>query len=64
MLHDLGLAWCIDNEVLLITTQEQADSRLTTEVYDVADLVTCRDEKGDLREDYDQLIETITVATS
>ena len=31
-----------------------------TVVYDVADLVTCRDEKGDLWEDHDSLIETIT----
>jgi hypothetical protein len=59
MLRDLGLTWCIENEVLLITSPERADILLTTEIYDVADLVTCRDEKGELWEDYDQLVEMI-----
>ena len=59
-LRNLGLALDIQDEVLLITTAEKAESHLVTVVYDVADLVTCRDEKGDLWEDYDSLIETIT----
>jgi hypothetical protein len=60
VLHNLGLTFQIWNEVLMITTPEQAESRLEIVVYDVADLVTCRDEKGELWEDFDQLIETIT----
>ena len=38
LLHDLGLAFEIRNEVLSITTPEQAESHLATVVYDVADL--------------------------
>jgi hypothetical protein len=60
LLHNLGLTFVIDDEVLLITTPEIADSHLETVVYDVADLVTCRDEEGRLWEDYDVLIEAIT----
>jgi hypothetical protein len=60
LLDDLGLTFEIRSEVLMITTPEKAEAHLTTVVYDVADLVTCRDEKGELWEDYDQLIETIT----
>ena len=39
MLRELDLTYLIDNEVLLITTPEQADARLATKVYPVADLV-------------------------
>ena len=39
MLGDLDLTYMIDNEVLMITTREKAESRLTTRVYPVADLV-------------------------
>ncbi len=39
MLRDLGLTYLIKNEVLLITTPEEADNQLTTKVYPVADLV-------------------------
>jgi hypothetical protein len=60
MLRELDLTWIIDNEVLLITTPEEANSRLTTEMYDVGDLVTCRDENNELWEDYHTLIDVIT----
>jgi uncharacterized membrane protein YgcG/tetratricopeptide (TPR) repeat protein len=39
VLEQLNLAYVIKNEVLLITTKEQADAYLITKVYPVADLV-------------------------
>ena len=39
MLRELNLTYMIQDEVLLITTPEEADARLTTKVYPVADLV-------------------------
>ena len=59
LLKELNLTWIIDNEVLLITTPEEAENRLTTKVFDVADLVVCRDSKGKLWDDYDSLIDLI-----
>ncbi|MCX7427474.1 MAG: hypothetical protein NTW96_17830 [Planctomycetia bacterium] len=62
MLRDLDMTYIIRNEVLLLTTREKTQERemLLTKVYDVADLVVFRDEAGQRREDYDQLVETIT----
>jgi hypothetical protein len=61
ILRQLGLVFTIHDEVLLITTPDQRDSEyLTVEVYDVADLVACRDEKGQPLDDYDTVIELIT----
>ncbi len=59
MLRELELTWTIENEVLLITTPEEAENRLTAKVLDVADLVVCRDSKGKLWDDYDSLIDLI-----
>ena len=59
LLKDLQLTWIIDHEVLLVTTPEEAENRLTTKVLDVADLVVCRDSKGKLWNDYDSLIDAI-----
>ncbi|MCG2684963.1 MAG: hypothetical protein L6306_15270 [Planctomycetales bacterium] len=39
MLRELGLTYMIQDEVLLITTPEEAETRLSTKVYPVADLV-------------------------
>ncbi|HZZ74019.1 MAG TPA: hypothetical protein VFE24_17330 [Pirellulales bacterium] len=39
VLHPLGLTYVIKDEVLLITTQEAANTMLVTKVYPVADLV-------------------------
>ncbi len=39
MLRELKLTYVIQDEVLLITTPEEAESRLSTKVYPVADLV-------------------------
>jgi hypothetical protein len=59
MLRELNLTWTIQDEVLLITSPEEAECSLTTKVYDVADLVVCRDSKGELWNDYDSLIRAI-----
>ena len=61
MLHDLKLTYIIQNEVLLITTPETAEARLTTVVYPVADLLEVgRDENGNVVADFDSLIDMIT----
>ena len=46
---------------LLITTPEEAETMFYPEVYDVADLVICRDSKGQLWDDYDTLTDAIMV---
>lgn len=60
LLRPLNLTWRIADEVLLITTQEEAEAQLFTKVYDVSDLVVCRDKHGVLWDDYDELVDTIT----
>lgn len=62
MLRPLQLTWTIQDEVLLITTLLEAETMLTTKVYDVAGLVTCRDKSGTYWADYDALIEVITTS--
>ena len=59
VLRPLGLTWTIRSEVLFITTEEAAKDMLITKVYDVADLVRCRDEKDVPWDDYDSLIDAI-----
>jgi hypothetical protein len=39
VLNDLDLSWIVHNDVLLITTKEQADSVMSTRIYPVGDLV-------------------------
>jgi hypothetical protein len=60
MLEELDLSWVIRNNVLLITTKEEAGTLLETKIYDVGDLVTCVDQKGQLWEDYETLSDVIT----
>jgi hypothetical protein len=60
ILRELKLTYVIQDEVLLITTPQQAEKRLTTKVYPVADLVGCRDGKGEPWDDYDTLVDVIT----
>jgi hypothetical protein len=60
MLRDLKLTWMIQDEVLLITTPEEFESKMTTKVLDVADLVVCRDSEDKPWDDYDTLINMIT----
>ncbi|MCU0978437.1 MAG: outer membrane protein assembly factor BamD [Pirellulaceae bacterium] len=60
ILRELGLTFEIRDEVLLITTPEEAESRLTTVAYPVTDLVGFRDSKGETWSDFDTLIDIIT----
>jgi hypothetical protein len=64
VLKDLKLTWTFRNEVILITTPEEAEAMLETRLYPVLDLVTVAGATPDkaMREvhDYDTLIETIT----
>ncbi|MBN1590518.1 MAG: hypothetical protein JW888_13465 [Pirellulales bacterium] len=60
MLRDLELAYTVRNDVLLITTEEVAEANRKVGVYDVADLVTYRNEKGEIWTDYEPLAEMIT----
>ncbi len=55
-LRNLDLTWVIDDEVLQITTVDEAGNRLKPRVYDVTDLVAA--EEGGA--DYDSLIDMIT----
>ena len=56
----LNLTYIVLDEVLLITTPEDAENQLETKVYDVADLVACRDDHDIPWDDYDTLIDIIT----
>jgi len=60
MLRELNLTWTIQDEVLAITTPEEEENHLLTRLYDVADLVVCRDDHDQLWDDYDALIDIIT----
>lgn len=61
VLDPLHLGWTIDNGVLLITSVAASyPQSLTMKTYDVADLVACRDRKGNLWDDYDALTGMIT----
>jgi len=59
MLRQLGLTWTIENDVLLITTTDAAESMLMTKTYDVADLVVYLNDHNAPVDDYDPLIEAI-----
>lgn len=60
MLRQSDLTWTIAHEVLLITTQEEAETMLRARVYDVSDLPAFRNAPDGPIPDYDSLIETIT----
>lgn len=62
VLRQLRLTWNIRDDVLLITTPEEAESVMITKVYDVADLVVCQNSEGELWDDFDRLINTINAA--
>jgi hypothetical protein len=59
LLRAEGLTWTIWDEVLLITTPDMRPEYMTTEIYEVADLVACRDEKGEPWDDYGTLMHFI-----
>jgi hypothetical protein len=64
VLTDLKLTWTFRNEVILITTPEDAEAMLETRLYPVLDLVAVTGGTPDkaMREvhDYDTLIDTLT----
>jgi hypothetical protein len=59
ILREVDLTWTIVDEVLMITTPEEAQSYLTTRVYDVGKLVTVQDAAGDRWLDFDTLTKAI-----
>jgi uncharacterized membrane protein YgcG len=59
ILHDLDLTWIIADEVMVITTPEEAENHLITRVYDVGVLVTVQDPDGNRWQDFDSLIDAI-----
>ena len=64
ILRELDLTYAIRDEVLLITTPEEAESQLVTKAYPVGDLIRYRDEEGVEWADFDALIELITVTVA
>jgi len=64
MFREQYLAWTIRDEALLITLPEEAEMNLVTQIYDVADLVTFRDEQGELWEDHLMLEDAITATVA
>jgi len=67
MLRELDLTFLIENEVLMITTPEEAECRLTTKIYPVGDIINRAEfaafdapGHGGGSADYDSLIEMIT----
>jgi len=60
VLRKLDLTYVIHDEVLMITTPEQAETELATTVYPVGDLMTFRDESGEQWTDFDSLMDLIT----
>jgi hypothetical protein len=60
ILRDLGLDWTIANEVLLITSPDEAKTNLVTRVYDVGKLIEVRDADGKFWKDFDSMINLLT----
>jgi len=60
MLRPLELTYTIYGDAVLITTPEKAAEHFIVGIYPVEDLVLCRDEQGNLWDDYDTLIDTVT----
>jgi hypothetical protein len=59
LLRDVGLTYVVRDEVLQITSSEEAEKTMLTKIYLVSDLVRCRDKQGEEWADYDTLIDTI-----
>ena len=60
LLKPLDLGWTIRHGVLLIASEETAQASFVTKVYNVGDLITCRNKKGEPWDDYQTLVHTIT----
>jgi hypothetical protein len=59
LLRDLDLTWIVQDGALVITTPEEAESRLTTKVYEVGDLIASPGEEQD-ESAGDSLMQAIT----
>lgn len=60
ILREFELTYQLNNDGVLITTPEEAESELTTVIYPVSDLVRFRDSEGKEWSDYDTLIAIIS----
>ena len=60
ILRDLKMTYVIGDEVLLLTTADEAQERLITKPYAVADLVSVVDENNKPWDDYNTLIGIVT----
>ncbi len=60
ILADLDLTYVIRDEVLMITTPEEAEMQLATTLYPVSDLVMFQDPSGETWADHDSLISLLT----
>ena len=60
VLRAAALTYIIQDEVLLITTPEEAENHLETKVYPVADLVLPEGASGEDQADFDSLIDLMT----
>ena len=59
LLKEHGLTYVTQDDVLLITTPEDADNRLETKIYPVGDLVLPLNSTAETEPDFDSLIEMI-----
>lgn len=60
MLRTIELTWCIRGSVLLVTTQEEVESELVTQVYDVRRFLYYTDKQGNRKRSADPLLDVIT----
>ena len=60
ILRDLDLTWTIRDEVLQITTLDEAESNPVTKIYPVDDFVKDHDDPRQSRSDFDSLINLVT----
>ncbi len=57
LLHELNMTYVVENDVLLLTTNEAAETKLATRIYPVGDILDkYRDENGNVYADFDSLI--------
>ncbi|NQU24924.1 MAG: hypothetical protein HQ567_26875 [Candidatus Nealsonbacteria bacterium] len=59
-----GMGWTVADEAVLLTSEEQVESRLVTKLYEVTDLVVCRDDADKLWDDFDSLTDVVTATVS
>lgn len=60
LLKEFDLTWTVRDGVLLITTPEEAECCMETEIYNVLDLIKLRDQAAPDEYDYDSIINLIT----